>query len=649
MKNTIAEQILKEHLVEGELREGTEIGLAIDQTLTQDATGTMVYLEFESMGIPRAKPKVAVSYVDHNIIQVDSRSTDDQLFLQSCAAKFGVIFSPPGNGVSHHVHRQRFGVPGQTLLGADSHTTTGGCLGMLAMGAGGVEVAMAMAGHPYHLMTPKVWGFHVEGAFEPFVSGKDLILELLRRYTSKGGTGKIMEFFGPGLKNLDISARATIANMAVDMGFTAGIFPSDEVTRQFLAQNGRAQVWRELKAGPNPEWDELTEINLHEIEPMVARPHNPDNVVKASELSDVKIRQVIIGSSCNGSYRDFMVAAKMVEGKTRHPSVSFDINTGSRQTFESVLAAGGIMAFLEAGARIHESGCLGCIGMGQAPATGTASLRTFPRNFKGRSGTKDDQVYLCSPETAAASALTGRITDPRTLGKAPEITYPDRYRFRDDWLIDPPQDPASVEIVRGPNIKPLPEFPPLEEELHGPVLIKVGDNISTDIIMPAGSRVLPYRSNIPAISEFVFEVIDPEFPARAKEKGGGMVVGGENYGQGSSREHAALAPRYLGVRAKIAKSFARIHKANLVNFGILPLIFANRDDYDAVEQGSTISIPGIRDAIADGAVEIPILIDGREILTRLEVSERQCRILLAGGILNMAKVTELAAEHAGVA
>ncbi|MEN6336790.1 MAG: aconitase family protein, partial [Phycisphaerales bacterium] len=421
MKNTIAEQILTEHLVEGELKEGDEIGLRIDQTLTQDATGTMVYLEFETLGVPTVQSQVAVSYVDHNILQADSRNPDDHRYLQSCAEKFGVIFSPPGNGVSHHVHRQRFGVPGQTLLGADSHTTTGGCLGMLAMGAGGVEVALAMAGHPYYINTPKVWGFYVEGRFQPFVSGKDLILELLRRYTCKAGIGKIMEFFGPGLANLDMSARATIANMAVDMGFTAGIFPSDEVTRQWFVQNGREEVWREIKAGPDPEWDRVTEIDLDEIEPMVACPSNPDNVKRAADLSDVEVQQVIIGSSCNGSYRDFMIAAKIVEGRTRHKNVNFEINTGSRQTFASVLAAGGIGALLEAGARIHESGCLGCIGMGQAPATGTNSLRTFPRNFKGRSGTKDDAVYLCSPETAAASALAGKITDPRTLGHCPEV------------------------------------------------------------------------------------------------------------------------------------------------------------------------------------------------------------------------------------
>ncbi len=640
MKGTIAERILESHLIEGGLSAGREIGIRIDQTLAQDATGTMVFLEFESLGLPRVKPKVAVSYVDHNIIQTDSRNADDHRFLQSCAAKFGVIFSPPGNGVSHHVHRQRFGVPGQTLLGADSHTTTGGCLGMLAMGAGGVEVAMAMAGHPYHITVPKVWGVYVEGAFQPFVSGKDLILELLRRFSCKAGVGKIMEFFGPGVANMDMAARATVANMAVDMGLTAAIFPSDEVTRKELARNGREDAWSEIGTGPNPQWDETTEIDLGVIEPMVACPHNPDNVRPARDLSDIEVQQVIIGSSCNGSYRDFMVAAKMVEGKMRHPNVSFEINTGSRQTYDNIVAAGGATALLEAGARIHESGCLGCIGMGQAPATGTVSLRTFPRNFKGRSGAQDDHVYLCSPETAAASALAGRITDPRTLGEAPTITYPNRFKFRPEWFIQPPSDGSQVQIIRGPNIRPLPHFPALDETLEATVLIKVEDNVSTDIIMPAGSRVLPYRSNIPAISEFVFEVIDAGFSARARAAGNGIVVGGENYGQGSSREHAALAPRYLGVRAKIAKGFARIHKANLVNFGILPLVFVNPDDYGAIEQGDTVTITGVRRAIAAGQGRIPIHVGGRTIMTSLDVSERQRRILLAGGMLNLATKTD---------
>jgi aconitate hydratase len=639
MKNTMTEKLLRSHLVEGELHPGEEIGLRIDQTLTQDATGTMVYLEFESMGLARVKVDCAVSYVDHNIIQTDSRNADDHRFLQSCASKFGVIFSGPGNGVSHHVHRQRFGIPGQTLLGSDSHTTTGGCLGMLAMGAGGVEVAMAMAGRPYHIITPTVWGIRLEGELQPYVSGKDVILELLRRHTCKGGMGKVIEFFGPGLVKLDMSARATIANMAVDMGCTAGVFPSDRVTREYLARNNRESSWKELSAGADPDWDELTTIDLGDIEPLVACPSNPDNVKPAADLGAVDVQQVILGSSCNGSYRDFMAAAKIVDGKTKHPNVDFEINTGSRQTLVNVMMMGGTRAFIESGARIHEPGCLGCIGMGQAPATGTVSLRTFPRNFKGRSGTKDDQVYLCSPETAAASALTGKITDPRTLGRRHlEISFPATYYFKPEWFIAPSaaNEAEKVDIVRGPNIKPFPRFDAMPESLAGEVLIKVGDNISTDIIMPAGNRVLPLRSNIPAISEFVFEALDPAFAKRAKEKGNGIVVGGDNYGQGSSREHAALAPRYLGVIVKIAKSFARIHKANLVNFGIVPLVFKDADDYDLLAQGDRLSFENIRQAIAGGAAEITVNVDGRKIAAVLDVSDRQRKVLLAGGILNQA-------------
>jgi aconitate hydratase len=637
MKDTITEKLLRSHLVEGSLSIGGEIGLVIDQTLTQDATGTLAYLEFESLGLSRVKIGCAVSYVDHNIIQTDSRNADDHRFLQSCAAKFGVIYSGPGNGVSHHVHRQRFGIPGQTLLGSDSHTTTGGCLGMLALGAGGIEVALAMAGKPYHIATPAVWGIRVEGVLQPYVSGKDVILELLRRYTCKGGVGKVIEFFGPGVINLDMSARATIANMAVDMGCTAGVFPSDNVTKEYLARNGRESAWKEISAGPHPEWDEVTSLDLGAIEPMVACPSNPDNVKRAADLSDISVQQVILGSSCNGSYRDFMIASKIVEGKTKHPDVDFEINTGSRQTLVNVMMMGGTRAFVEAGARIHEPGCLGCIGMGQAPATGTVSLRTFPRNFKGRSGTKDDSVYLCSPEAAAASALTGKITDPRTLGKtAPEIPYPPKYFFKQEWFIEPAKEGRDVEIVRGPNIKPFPRFGAMPETLLGEVLIKVGDNISTDIIMPAGNRVLPLRSNIPAISEFVFESLDPVFARLAREKGDGIVVGGENYGQGSSREHAALAPRYLGIVAKIAKSFARIHKANLINFGIVPLTFREPDDYDLISKGDRIALDGIRLSIETGKRDIVVDVGGRKITVCLDVSDRQRTVLLAGGILNLA-------------
>jgi aconitate hydratase len=634
MKDTLTEQLLVAHLVDGTPGKGNEVGLRIDQTLTQDATGTMVYLEFESMGLPRVKVPLAVSYVDHNIIQTDSRNADDHRFLQSCAAKFGVVFSGPGNGVSHHVHRQRFGVPGQTLLGSDSHTTTGGCLGMLAMGAGGVEVALAMAGKPCYIVTPGVWGIGVEGRLPPYVSGKDLILELLRRYTCKAGVGMVMEFYGPGVANLDMAARGTIANMSVDMGFTACVFPSDFVTREYLDRNDRAGVWRELHAGSAPQFEKTTEIDLATIEPMVACPSNPDNVKRAADLGSVEVQQVILGSSCNGSYRDFMMAAKIVEGKTKHASVDFEVNTGSRQTLVNVMAMGGTRALVEAGARIHEPGCLGCIGMGQAPATGTVSLRTFPRNFKGRSGSKDDQVYLCSPETAAASALTGRITDPRTLSMpAPVIAYPEKYAFKKEWFIEPADKNTAVEIIRGPNIKPFPHFGPLPDTLSGEVLLYCGDNVSTDDIMPAGNRVLPLRSNIPAISDFVFEGLDPTFASRAREKKGGVIVGGDNYGQGSSREHAALAPRYLGITVKLVKSFARIHKANLINFGIVPLVFADKGDYAAIRRGDTITFPGIRSSIAKGATGIVAQVNGTTIRALLDVSDRQRTVLLSGGIL----------------
>ena len=635
MNDTIAEKLLKKHLVEGSLSEGDEIGIRIDQTLTQDATGTMVYLEFESMGLKRVVPKIAVSYVDHNIIQTDSRNADDHQFLQSCASKYGVIYAPPGVGVSHHVHRERFGAPGQTLLGSDSHTTTGGSLGMLAIGAGGVEIALAMAGKPYYLQTPRIWGIRLDGALQPMVSGKDVILELLRRFTCKAGVGKIAEFYGPGVRNIDMDGRSTIANMAVDMGFTAALFPSDEVTRDFLRRSGREGDWMEITGGAHPSFDEHTDLDISKIEPLVACPSTPDNVAPAAELGNVEVRQVIIGSSCNGGYRDLMVAAKIVEGKLRKPTVSFEINPGSLQTLESVLNMGGLKMFVESGARIHQPGCLGCIGMGQAPATGTVSLRTFPRNFKGRSGAKEDRVYLCSPETAAVSALTGRITDPRTFGPAPVIQYPERFSYRDDWFVKPAENGDAVEIVRGPNIRPFPKFGPLDDAIEAEVLIKVGDNVSTDSIMPAGNRVLPFRSNIPAISEFVFEAIDNRFAERARKKSMGIVVGGSNYGQGSSREHAALAPRFLGVRVKIVKSFARIHKANLVNFGIIPLEFVMPGDYDGILQGDILHMTNLRAQVASGRTEIAVQAGSRVIITRLDISPRQRGILIAGGILNV--------------
>ncbi len=637
MAENLAQKLLKEHLVEGNMAPGEEIGIKVDQTLTQDATGTMCYLEFESLNIPRVRAELSVSYVDHNIIQTDYKNADDHIFLQTVAAKYGVILSPPGNGVSHHVHRERFGIPGKTLLGSDSHTTTGGCLAMLAVGAGGIEVAMAMAGKPFYLMYPKTWGIRVKGKLQPWVSGKDVILELMRRFTCKAGVGKIMEFFGPGVKNLDMAARGTIANMGVDIGATACIFPSDQITRKYLALNGREDAWRELSSDKGADYDEVTELDLSTIEPLVACPSNPDNVKTAAELEGTPLGQVIVGSSTNGSYRDLMIAAKIVEGKRAHPYTSFEINPGSRQALENLEVMGGVLPLIHAGARIHQSGCLGCIGMGQAPGTNMNSLRTFPRNFKGRSGTKDDYVYLCSPEVAAASALKGAITDPRALGECPKVRFPKMFKYNPDWFVLPSDEPEKVEIIRGPNIKPFPELGPLPENIEGEVLVKVGDNVSTDAIMPAGAKVLPLRSNIPEISKFVFEIVDENFSMRCKQKGGGIVVGGDNYGQGSSREHAALAPRYLGVKAKIVKSFARIHKANLINFGIVPLEFIKSEDYNKIRQGSMVRIPGIRDAIKRGDKEIKVTVDGQELRTRLEVSDRQRQMLVAGGLLNMAK------------
>jgi len=637
MAKTLAEKLIETHLVSGKMEPGAEIALKIDQTLTQDATGTMAYLAFEAMGVPRVRTELSVSYIDHNIIQTDFKNADDHRFLQSTAAKFGVLLSPAGNGICHHIHRQRFGKPGKSLLGSDSHTTTCGCLGMLTIGAGGLDVALAMAGQPFRMMMPKIWGIKLTGELNPWAAGKDVILELLRRYSVKGGLGKIMEFYGPGLKNFDMSDRGTISNMAVDIGATAGIFPSDEVTREYLRMQGRESDWIALQADAKAHYDEVTEIDLSSIEPLVACPGSMDNVRPAGELGEVELSQVIVGSCTNGSFRDIMLTALIVKGKQRYPAVSFEIDPGSRQVLQNVAAAGGLEDLLMAGARVHQSGCLGCIGMGQVPATGTSSLRTMPRNFPGRSGLKDDQVYLCSPQTAAASALAGRITDPRSLGKCPQIKYPKKYVYNEDWIIKPPAKGEEVEIIRGPNIKPMPQFAAMEEDLEGEILLKLGDNISTDHIMPAGSRVLPFRSNIPAISDFVFDVVDKDFPQRAKEKKGGIIVGGDNYGQGSSREHAALAPRYLGVRAKIVKSFARIHKANLINYGIVPLVFKNVGDYETLRQGQKMIISGLKKAVLAGKTEVTAQVDGKEITLQMELSPRDREILAAGGTLNWAR------------
>ncbi len=637
MAKNLTYKILEAHLVEGALTPGTEIGIRIDHTLLQDATGTIAMLEFEALGLDRVKTELSAQYVDHNLLQTDYKNADDHRYLQTACARYGIHFSPPGNGVSHQVHMERFGVPGKTLLGSDSHTPGAAGVSMLGIGAGGLDVAMAMAGLPYSLPCPKVLGVKLTGQLPDWVSAKDVILEMLRRYDVKGCVGKIIEYYGPGVKTLSATDRETIGNMGTELGATTTIFPSDENTRAYLEAQGRGNVWALLTADEGAEYDEYEEIDLSSVEPLIACPSSPGNVVPVREVAGLRVDQAIVGSSVNSSFRDLMVTAKIVEGRRRHPNTSFHINPGSQQVLENVAEQEGALALLLAGARIHQSGCLGCIGMGQAPGTGQVSLRTFPRNFPGRSGTKDDKVYLCSPETAAAAALTGVITDPRDLAKEmdyPRIKDPDKYITNETAVISPSEELRKTEVRRGPNIKPLPEMAPLPETLEAEVIIKVGDNISTDTIMPAGNRVLPLRSNIEAISEFVYYQLDPEFHKESKKKGTVVIIGGDNYGQGSSREHAALAPRYLGVRAKMAKSFARIHKANLCNFGILPLTFKDAKDYDRFDKGSRVVLPKVRMHVEKGDTEIPVQIDDHTIVTRLEVSDRQRRNLLAGGALN---------------
>lgn len=637
MGKTVTEKILANHLVEGEMARGREIGIRIDQTLTQDATGTMAYLEFESIGIPRVQTECSVCYVDHNLLQSDFKNADDHRFLQSIARKYGLYFSPPGNGISHQVNLERFGQPGRTLLGSDSHTPTGGGLGMLAIGAGGLDVAMAMAGKPFYLVMPKIFGIRLTGRLAPWVSARDVLLELLRRLTVKGGVGSIMEYFGPGVKELSVTDRASITNFGAELGATTSVFPSDENTLSFLRSQGREESWVELVADADARYDEVLEIDLASLEPLIACPSSPDNVVKVKEVAGRPVSQVLVGSCSNSSLRDLLVVARTLSGRQVSHEVSFEINPGSRQVLENLAAMGEMLPLIHAGARIHQAGCLGCIGMGQAPATGTISLRTFPRNFPGRSGTTNDQVYLCSPEVAVAAAITGKITDPRELGDYPSFTLPEKYLPGDSRIEAPLADGSGVEIIRGPNIAPFPTFPPVPESWQGTVLLKTGDNITTDHIMPAGAQVLPLRSNIPAISAFVFKALDENFSVRAREAGHGLIVGGENYGQGSSREHAALAPRYLGVEVKIVKSFARIHKANLINFGILPLTFADPADYDRVVQGATVVITGLRSFLASGAERLTVAIDGHRIEALLDVSPRHRQILLAGGLLNWAR------------
>jgi aconitate hydratase len=633
---TVTEQIIKAHLVSGRMVPGEEIALKIDQTLTQDATGTMAYLEFEAMGVPRVRTDVSVSYVDHNLLQSDFKNADDHRFLQSFAACHGIYFSPPGNGICHQVHLEAFGIPGKTLLGSDSHTPTGGGLGMLAMGAGGLDVALAMAGQPFSLVMPEIIGVRLTGKLPPWVSAKDVILELLRRLTVKGGVGKILEYFGPGVQTLSVPDRATITNMGAELGATTSIFPSDVMTKRFLASQGRVAAHRPLRATGTAGCKEIIDLNLSSLTPKIACPSSPDNVKDVSEVIGLPVQQVAIGSCSNSSYRDLMMVSKILAGRKIHPLVSLDINPGSRQVLENVALSGGLLPLIQAGARIHQSGCLGCIGMGQAPATDTNCLRTFPRNFPGRSGTKNDQVYLVSPETAAAAALHGKIVDPRTLGDYPVLKQPRQFVVKNRQLQAPLEPGQKCEIIRGPNIQPFPKFTAIPETWEGRVLLKVGDNITTDHIMPAGSQILPLRSNIPAISEFVYHAVDPQFVSRAKETGEGAIIGGDNYGQGSSREHAALAPRYLGVRVKLSKSFARIHKANLINFGILPLVFENPADYDRLQPGDRLVLPNLRQRLLAGDDRLRLLVNDQECWVRVELSPRHRQIIAAGGLLNVA-------------
>jgi aconitate hydratase len=644
LKLNITQKLIKDHLVTGEMVPGAEIALKIDQTLTQDATGTMVMLELEAMGLDVAKTEASAQYVDHNLVQTDSKNADDHLFLQSASRRFGLYFSKPGNGVSHPVHMQRLAKPGKTLLGSDSHTCANGCMGMLAMGAGGLDVALAIAGEPFYLRMPKVWGIKLTGELAEWVSAKDVILELLRRHDVKGGVGKVIEYYGPGVDTLSAMDRHVIANMGAELGATTTVFPSDNEIKRFLKEQNREDDWIELKADKGATYDIDEEINLSEVVPLVAKPSSPGNVVPVTELAGTPIYQSYIGSSANPGYRDFAIAAEIVKGKQVAAGVSLDINPTSRQMLTDLLNEGHIASFIQAGGRLHQAGCNGCIGMGQAPATGRNSLRTTPRNFPGRSGTLEDSVFLCGTETAAASALTGEITDPRTLGpKAPKISALKNPTIDLNLLEAPlPQEEArKVAIHKGPNIASIPEMDAMPDNLQIPILLKMGDNISTDEILAGGSRVLPFRSNLPEISKFAFEIIDKTYYRRGLDSvahGGHAIVAGVNYGQGSSREHAALAPRYLGLRVALVKDFARIHWQNLVNFGILPITFVNETDYQKVDEGDILEFSNVRSKIKEGN-EFDIKVQGSNdyIKVRHALTERQVEIILVGGMINWVK------------
>jgi aconitate hydratase len=644
MGRNVTQQLIAAHLVSGEMTPGEEIGLAIDQTLTQDATGTLVMQELESLELDRARTEVSVQYVDHNLLQADEKNAEDHEFLRSACRRYGLWYSKAGNGVSHPTHMQRFGVPGKTLAGSDSHTCAAGSLGMLAVGVGGLEVAMAIAGRPLYVRMPEVWGVRLVGELPPWVSAKDVILEMLRRHGVKGGLNRIVEYHGPGLAGLSAMDRHVIANMGAELGATTTVFPSDEAVREFLRAEDRADDWVEITADPDATYDVTDEIDLSTLEPLIAKPSSPDNVVPVREAAGEEISQVVIGSSANPGLRDYRIAAHMVRGRQTSDAVSFDVNPTSREILSDLTRLGATFDLIAAGARIHQSGCLGCIGMGQAPAVGRNSLRTFPRNFPGRSGTKEDSVWLCSPETAAASALTGVITDPRELAEKlglehPELRPPERASVNAAMLVSPlPKEQAMQEpLVKGPNISSLPDFPPLPDTIDAPVLLKVGDNVSTDEISPAGARALPFRSNIPMLAEFTFTQIDEDYPRRAAEcrdDTGHVVVGGDNYGQGSSREHAAITPRHLGLRAVVAKSFARIHWQNLANFGILALEFADPADYDRIDAGDRLVVRGLREALSgDRELVLRNATKDREFGVRHRLSRRQLDAVLAGGLI----------------
>jgi len=638
MGDSLTNKIIRQHLASGEMTPGQEIGLRIDQTLTQDSTGTMTYLQFEALDLPRVKTELSVSYVDHNMLQTDFRNADDHRYLQTVAARYGLHFSRPGNGICHQVHLERFGAPGKTLLGADSHTPTGGGLGMLALGAGGLDVAVAMAGAPFYVPMPRVVLVRLVGALPPWVAAKDIVLELLRRLTVKGGLGKVFEFDGPGVATLSVPQRASITNMGAELGATSSIFPSDENTRAFLAAQGREQDWRPLSPDTDATYDQVIEVDLSALEPLIAAPHSPDHVLPVREVAGTPVNQVCVGSCSNSSLLDLGILAAMLKGKTVHPNVSLTVSPGSKQTLSMIARNGALADLVAAGARILDAGCGPCIGMGQAPASGAISVRSFNRNFEGRSGTADARVYLASPEVCAAAALRGVIADPRAFGEPPTVAMPEHYVTDDNMVIAPLADGSSVEIVRGPNIKPLPMRGRLDETIEGQLLLVVGDNITTDHIMPAGAQILPLRSNVPALSDHVFTRVDPSFPARARAAGGGLIVAGENYGQGSSREHAALVPMYLGIQAVLAKSFARIHLANLINVGIAPLVFADPADYDRFQQGDQLRIAGIGAALRQGQpLVVTNVTRGFDVATTYSLSQRQVEILLAGGLLNLIK------------